>query len=107
MKQVYALLQQGSAEEPEQPGAAHIATSGNHTNAGNGPVRFTKYDQNAGGSKVVQAIETIIADSKKMDDEAMTSEQDVQTAYESFMKDSNKSIISDSKKMDDEAMTSE
>jgi len=101
MKQVYALLQQGSAEEPEQPGAAHIATSGNHTNAGNGPVRFTKYEQNAGGSRVVQAIETIIADSKKMDDEAMASEEDAQTAYESFMKDANKSIIAHMKSLVD------
>merc|ERR1719379_2097602 len=85
MKEVYAFLQQ-------QPGAAHIATSGNHTDAGNGPARFTKYEQNAGGSRVVAALETIMADSKKTEDEAIASEEDSQTAYENFMKDSNKSI---------------
>jgi len=85
MKEVYAFLQQ-------QPGAAHIATSGTHTDAGNGPARFTKYEQNAGGARVVAALETIIADSKKTEDEAIASEEDSQTAYENFMKDSNKSI---------------
>merc|ERR1719436_2278667 len=85
MKQVYAFMQQ-------QPGAAHIATSGTHTDAGNAPARFTKYEQNAGGSRVVNMLEEIIAESKKADDEAMTSEEDAQTAYESFMKSSNADI---------------
>merc|ERR1719277_541451 len=85
MKEAYAFLQQ-------QPGAAHIATSGTHTDAGNGPARFTKYEQNAGGARVVAALETIMADSKKTEDEAIASEEDSQTAYENFMKDSNKSI---------------
>merc|ERR1719277_59038 len=89
MKEVYAFLQQ-------QPGAAHIATSGTHTDAGNGPARFTKYEQNAGGARVVAALETIIADSKKTEDEAIASEEDSQSAYENFMKDSNKSITKSS-----------
>merc|ERR1719191_1528794 len=82
MKEVYAFLQQ-------QPGAAHIATSGTHTDAGNGPARFTKYETNAGGSRVVNMLEEIIADSKKADDDAMASEEDAQTAYEEFMKQNN------------------
>jgi len=90
MKQVYAMLQQ-------QPGAAHIGTSGNHTDPGNGPARFTKYEQHAGGSRVVQMLDTIIADSRKTEDEAIESEQDSQTAYEDFMKDSNKAILTTSK----------
>jgi len=90
MKQVYAMLQ-------EQPGAAHIWTSGNHTDPGNGPARFTKYAQHAGGSRVVQMLETIIGDSRKTEDEAIQSEQDSQTAYEDFMKDSNKAILTTSK----------
>eukprot|EP00401_Gymnodinium_catenatum_P000733 CAMPEP_0117528560 /NCGR_PEP_ID=MMETSP0784-20121206/37378_1 /TAXON_ID=39447 /ORGANISM="" /LENGTH=687 /DNA_ID=CAMNT_0005324851 /DNA_START=56 /DNA_END=2119 /DNA_ORIENTATION=- len=99
MKQVYALMQQqaaadSDAEEPEQPGAAHIATSGTHTDAGNGPARFTKYEQNAGGKRVVALLETIVADSKKMEDEALKSEEDSQTAYENLMKDSNKLLAS-------------
>jgi hypothetical protein len=85
MKEVYAFLQQ-------QPGAAHIATSGTHTDAGNGPARFTKYEQNAGGARVVALLETIMADSKKMEEDAIVAEEDSQTAYENFMKESNKSI---------------
>merc|ERR1719488_298119 len=37
-------------------------------------------------------LETIIADSKKTEDEAIAAEEDSQAAYENFMKDSNKSI---------------
>merc|ERR1719198_420080 len=59
---------------------------------GNGPARFTKYDKNAGGGRVVAALETIIADSKKTEDEAIAAEEDSQAAYENFMKESNKSI---------------
>jgi len=92
MKQVYALLQQ-RVLDPEQPGAPHIQTSGTHTDPGNGPARFTKYEQHDGGSRVVQMIEAVIADSSKLEDEAIASEQDGQTAYENFMQDSNKSIL--------------
>mmetsp|Transcript_23503 Transcript_23503/g.37604 ORF Transcript_23503/g.37604 Transcript_23503/m.37604 type:complete len:688 (-) Transcript_23503:54-2117(-) len=86
MKEVYAFLQERA------PGAPHIQTSGTHTDPGNGPARFTKYDKNAGGGRVVSMIEKIIADVKATVDEAMRTEQDSQSAYESFMKDSNKSI---------------
>jgi len=99
MKQVYALMQEQAAaglygEEPEQPGAAHIATSGTHTDAGNGPARFTKYEQNAGGKRVVKMLEKVVADSKAMEDEALKSEEDSQAAYENLMKDSNKLLAS-------------
>jgi uncharacterized coiled-coil protein SlyX len=85
MKQVYVLLQR-------QPGAAHIATSGTHTDAGNAPARFTTYEANAGGVRVVKMLEEVIADSKKQDDIAMDSEEDAQVAYESLMKSSNAGI---------------
>jgi hypothetical protein len=84
MQQVYAMLQ--------KPGAPHIQTSGNHTDPGNGPARFTKYEQHAGGSRVLDMLETIMADSRKMEDETIADEQDAQNAYENFMKDSNKAI---------------
>merc|ERR1740138_1807482 len=86
MKQVYLFLQQGA------PGAPHIQTSGTKTDPGNGPAKFTKYEKNAGGGKVVTMLEEIIADVKTTVDQAMRSEQDAQAAYEMFMKDSNKSI---------------
>merc|ERR1719389_1201406 len=85
MKEVYAFLQ-------EQPGAPHIQTSGNATDPGNGPARFTKYSQNAGGGRVVAMLEKILEDVQATVDETMRTEQDSQSAYENFMKDSNKSI---------------
>merc|ERR1719271_968523 len=88
MKQVYdSLLQRGM-----KPGAPYIQTSGTHTDPGNGPAKFKKYEQNAGGGRVVAMLEEIIADTKTTVDKAMASEQDSQSAYENFMKDSNKSI---------------
>jgi chromosome segregation ATPase len=84
MKEVYAFLQ--------GPGAPHTQTSATRTDPGNGPAKFTKYEQNAGGKKVVAMIEEVIADSQKTEDEAHASEADAQTAYEDFVKDSNKSI---------------
>merc|ERR1712072_1428630 len=87
MKQVYALLQQ------RQPGAPHIQTSGTHTDPGNGPAKFKKYEENAGGGRVVKMLEEILADTNKVEDQAIASEQDSQSAYENFMKDSNKSIL--------------
>lgn len=89
MQEVYAFLENGAAQ---QPGAPHIETSGTHTDPGNGPARFTKYEKHGGGSRVVEMLKTIIADSKKTENDAIAAEEDAQTAYESFMKDSNKGI---------------
>jgi len=93
MKEVY-LLQR-------KPGAPHIQTSGTHTDPGNGPARFDKYEKNAGGAKVVSMLEEIIADSVKAEDDAMAAEEDAQTAYEQMMKQSNDMIIAASKKISD------
>merc|ERR1719408_107873 len=78
----------------QKPVAPHIQTSGTHTDPGNGPAKFKKYGQNAGGDKVVAMLEDVMADSKKMENDAAAAEQDAQGAYEMFMKDSNKSIKS-------------
>ena len=43
-------------------GAPHIQTSGTHTDPGNGPAKFKKYDKNAGGGRVVAMLEEILAD---------------------------------------------
>jgi uncharacterized small protein (DUF1192 family) len=53
---------------------------------------FKKYQKNAGGSKVVSMIESIIADAKKSEADAIIAEQNAQTTYESFMTLSNKAI---------------
>merc|ERR1719265_1242402 len=88
MKQVYALLLQRGLK----PGAPHIQTSGTHTDPGNGPAKFKTYSKNAGGGRVVKMLEEVLADTKKVEDQAIASEQDAQSAYENFMKDSNKMI---------------
>jgi len=85
MKQVYGALLQ-------KPGAPHIQTSGTHTDPGNGPAKFAKYEQHAGGGRVLAMLDEVIADSKKMENEAHTDELNAAGAYEMFMKDSNKSI---------------
>lgn len=76
----------------QKPGAPHIATSGTHTDPGNGPAKFTKYEQNAGGKKILVMLEDVMTESKKAENDAIRAEQDAQAAYEMFMKDSNKSI---------------
>jgi len=95
MKQVYAMLQQ------QGPGAPHIQTSGTHTDPGNGPAKFKKYETNAGGGKVVAMLEEVLADCKKTEDQAMASESDSQAAYENMMKDSNKMITETTKAIAD------
>merc|ERR1719161_2060911 len=89
MKQVYALLQQRGLK----PGAPHIQTSGTHTDPGNGPAKFRTYGKNAGGGRVVKMLEEVLADTRKVEDQAIVGEQDAQSAYENFMKDSNKMIL--------------
>merc|ERR1719502_1424210 len=87
MKQVYAMIQQ------QKPGAPHIQTSATHTDPGNGPAKFKdNAANNAGGGRVVAMLEEILADTRKTEDQAMASEADSQSAYENFMKDSNKMI---------------
>merc|ERR1719478_223204 len=97
MKQVYALLQQRGMK----PGAPHIQTSGTHTDPGNGPAKFKKMEKNAGGGRVVAMLEEVLADTKKTEDQAIASEQDSQSAYENFMKDSNKSILKTTQSISD------
>merc|ERR1711957_841182 len=41
--------------------------------------------------RIVKMLEEVITDSVKIENEAITTEFDAQTAYENFMKDSNKS----------------
>merc|ERR1719446_923136 len=95
MKQVYFLLQQ------QQPGAPHIQTSATNTDPGNGPAKFKKSGKNAGGGKVVAMLEEVLADTRKTEDQAMASEGDAQSAYENFMKDSNKAITKTTQSISD------
>jgi len=88
MAQVYAMLLQR-----RQPGAPHTQTSATSTDPGNGPAKFKKYEENAGGKRVLAMLDDVLQDSKTMENDAIASEEDSQAAYENFMKDSNKFII--------------
>jgi chromosome segregation ATPase len=77
----------------QAPGGPHTQTSATHTDPGNGPAAFANNaKQNSGGDRVIAMLTEVSADSKKTEEETMASEEDSQTAYENFMKDSNKSI---------------
>jgi len=52
------------------------------------------YSKNAGGGGAVAMIEEIVADSKKLEMQALGDEQASQAAYEGYIKDSNKAITS-------------
>lgn len=56
------------------------------------PAGFKSYDNNAGGGGVIGMITQIVNDAKAMEAEAVHDEEDAQTAYESFVKETNASI---------------
>jgi len=97
MSQVYADFLQRDG----QPGAPHTQTSGTDTDPGNGPAKFKKYEENAGGKKIIAMIADVMTESKTLEETAIRGEEDAQAAYENFMKDSNKSIIKTAQKIDD------
>merc|ERR1719199_560441 len=56
------------------------------------PPGFKKYEKSSGSGGVMGMIEQIIADAKTLEAEAIQAETDAQKAYETYVKDSNKSI---------------
>merc|ERR1712178_12641 len=56
------------------------------------PAGFKSYENNAGGSGVIGMITQIINDAKAMEAEAVHDEEDAQSAYESFVQETNSSI---------------
>lgn len=80
----------------QQPGGAHTQTSATHTDPGNGPARFKTY-QAAKGNKIVGLLENVLQHTTEVEKLAMREEDDDQTAYESFIKDSNKLLIAGQK----------
>jgi len=65
------------------------------------PPGFGEQKKNAMGNPVLKLIEQVIADAKKMMAEAIRDEEDAQTAYEDFVKDSNAEIDAWSKEIID------
>merc|ERR1711972_1134538 len=98
MQKVYALLQRRALRLAER-GGPHIAMSASDTDPGNGPVGFSKYDKNEGGSNVLRMLKRILKDSKKMEEDAIVAEEDAQEAYEDFMKESNAAITQSTEKI--------
>merc|ERR1719223_1024362 len=84
-----------------QPGAPHTQTSATSTDPGNGPAKFKKYEENAGGKRILAMLDEVKQDSVTMENDAIASEEDAQAAYENFMKDSNKFIIKASQGISD------
>jgi len=85
MKQVYALLQNGRSHH-------RLHGAGAAVSVGQEPKFKDNAGDNAGGAKVVSLLEDVLADSKKAEADAMKAEQDSQSAYETFMLDSNKAL---------------
>ncbi|CAE7453193.1 unnamed protein product [Symbiodinium natans] len=56
------------------------------------PEGFEDYKKNAGGAGAIALIETIIADSAKLEAEAVSAEQDAQTSYEKFVAETGENI---------------
>merc|ERR1711972_1101964 len=56
------------------------------------PPGFEEYKNNAASGGVMSMIQQIIRDAKKMEAEAIRSEEDAQKAYEDFVKETNNSI---------------
>jgi len=56
------------------------------------PPGFSAYKQNAGAGGVMALIQKIIGEAKQMENETVQAEKDAQSAYETFVKDTNTDI---------------
>jgi len=83
LKEVYGFVQT-KAKAKQEPGA----------DAPPPPPGFSTYKKNEGAGGVLSMMEGIITDAKIMETEAIKAEQDSQSAYESFVKNTNDSIAS-------------
>mmetsp|Transcript_21703 Transcript_21703/g.67713 ORF Transcript_21703/g.67713 Transcript_21703/m.67713 type:complete len:679 (+) Transcript_21703:68-2104(+) len=63
------------------------------------PPGFKEYGKNAGGNRVMDMLKDVLADTKKMEDEAIRDEEDMQKAYEDFVTETNKGVDVRSRKI--------
>merc|ERR1740127_42824 len=82
LKVVYGFVQTKVQHKQPEPGAA----------APPPPPGFSDYKQNSGAGGVLTMIQSVINDAKMMEKEAIMAEQDSQSAYESFVKNTNDEI---------------
>mmetsp|Transcript_46103 Transcript_46103/g.98607 ORF Transcript_46103/g.98607 Transcript_46103/m.98607 type:complete len:674 (-) Transcript_46103:26-2047(-) len=69
------------------------------------PPGFKSYNKNSGSGGVMGMIQQIISDAKTEEAEAIQAEKDAQSAYESFVKDTNDSITAKQDSITDKADT--
>jgi len=69
------------------------------------PPGFAKYEKNAGAQGVMDLIENIIGEAKQMEKEAVQAERDAQSAYETFVKDTNAEIADKQRQIVDNTET--
>merc|ERR1740127_245846 len=81
LKVVYGFVQTKVQHKQPEPGAAAPPPPG-----------FSDYKQNSGAGGVLTMIQSVINDAKMMEKEAIMAEQDSQSAYESFVKNTNDEI---------------
>lgn len=86
--------------------AANLVQTKNHANKkGQAPPPGFggggEYKKNTGAGGVMNMIQGIMYDAKQIEEDAIRSEQDSQTAYEEFMKDSNEAVTKLSKAITD------
>merc|ERR1719217_1340448 len=67
--------------------------------AGKQPANFKAYEKSASSGGLLSMMQGIINDTKQLMAEAMTAEEDAQTAYEIFTKDSNEAVTEKTKDM--------
>jgi chromosome segregation ATPase len=89
-----ALLQARGREDPV-PGA----------DAPPPPPGFKQYKKKEGGNKVVSMIEDIIAESQRLENEAIQAENDAQAAYEDFVKKTNNEVAALQQEISDKSDT--
>jgi len=93
LKKALDRLSKFYAEQFMQLKAKHMRTKQEPGAAAPPPPQgFSEYKSNEGAGSVMTMIENIVTDAKTMEQEAIKAEQDAQTGYESFVKDSFASI---------------
>merc|ERR1719359_1843325 len=63
------------------------------------PENFKAYEKNASSGGLLSMMQGIINDTKQLEAEAITAEEDAQKAYEIFTKDSNEAVTEKTKDM--------
>jgi len=100
LKRVY---EKKAASQPSS--AAALLQSSNHSQGPPPPAGFKRYEQSGGANGVIAMLSQIAADAKAVEAEAIHDEESAQQAYESFVKESNRSVHEKEKGMTNKNMS--